>query len=106
MKHTPWRIEFEPSGYATVYDSENNIVSLLTDLELGWTDTQTGNYHSPDADADHLKRIVKACNAHYELLEALEEITGIIEELEPRYNNADRISDIESIARAAIEKYT
>ena len=76
---TPWVIE-RKGDYATVFDSAGKVVPLLTELDLGWTDTETGNYIDPQGDYDILERIVKAVNSYAsnqatirELVEALAE---------------------------------
>lgn len=58
----PWRVVATP-GYATVVDSSGNQVDLLTDLELGWTDTATGAYHDPAKSLEMLEHIVSCVNA-------------------------------------------
>ena len=80
---TPWVIE-RKGDYATVFDSAGKVVPLLTELDLGWTDTETGNYIDPQGDYDILERIVKAVNSYAsnqatirELVEALAEITTL-----------------------------
>lgn len=69
QKHTPGSSIHEPvrlevsHGYATVYDASNCPVAGLCDVELGWTDTQTGPYVSPEGCADQIRRIVACVNA-------------------------------------------
>ena len=58
----PWRLHIE-AGCATIFDANNNVVGPIGDLELGWTDSETGIYHDPDDDVTPLKLIVRAVNA-------------------------------------------
>ncbi len=83
IKHTPtpWRIKYEANGFATVYDANNNIVPELTDVELGWTDTSVGNYHSPEQAAERLEKIVRAMNAINPRVKALIKSKQNIEQL-------------------------
>jgi len=66
----PWKLEIK-NGSATIIDGNGDISTPLTDIELGWTDTSTGNYSSPDIDAEILQRIVRAVNNVEQLAEAL-----------------------------------
>lgn len=59
----PWRLSFdEVNDEATVLDASGTAVPVLTDIPLGWTDTTTGNYHSPETDVAILQAIVEAVN--------------------------------------------
>ena len=58
----PWTLE-EKSGFATAYDANHNMVPELTDIELGWTDTTTGIYYSPEEAFERLSRIIACVNA-------------------------------------------
>ena len=68
--NTPWKVEIV-SGYATVLDCLGDPVPELTDIELGWTDTTTGNYHSPEEALERIEFIVKRINSWADLLTAL-----------------------------------
>lgn len=94
---TPWRIE-EKNGYATVYDAEGQVVPLLTDLELGWTDTDTGNYVDPQGDYAVLEKIVHAVNCHGLMLHSLVSARGFVP-LEYRSGINSTIAKAESSPR-------
>lgn len=59
----PWTIE-RVSNYATVRDATKQPIPMLSDIELGWTDTSTGPYHDPDSEYEELESIVVAVNAY------------------------------------------
>ena len=61
MKNLPWSIEVK-NAYATVYDSKDNPIPFLADIELGWTDTETGPYVDPEGEFALLQFIVDAVN--------------------------------------------
>ena len=69
----PWTLERE-GYYATIHDANGQIVGPLVDLGLGWTDTSTGNYSDPHADADVLAFIVEVVNEHTSLTEKVERL--------------------------------
>lgn len=78
-KHTPTplfnlplRLEVDKSC-ATIYDARGVLIPEIVDIELGWTDTSTGNYSSSEEAKERLEFIVTACNSHDELVEALKE---------------------------------
>ena len=71
MTTTRWKVEIK-GNTATVLDEHGSFVGPLVDLELGWTDTQTGNYVDPDAEAAILHQIVREHNAHAALVEFIE----------------------------------
>jgi hypothetical protein len=70
---TPWTIEIDGS-YATVFDANKERHPELMDIELGWTDRTTGNYHSPEEAAGRLYEIVDAVNNHERLKAENEEL--------------------------------
>jgi hypothetical protein len=74
----PWRLEVK-NGTATIYDARGWVTPIV-DMELGWTDTSTGNYHDPDTDASFYQFIIKAVNAYphaQRLAEALKELAQL-----------------------------
>ena len=63
MKHAPepWTLEIKGQT-ATIYDATGNVIGILADIELGWTDSSTGHYHNPEDDVGLLKLILACVN--------------------------------------------
>ena len=49
-------------GYATVYDGNNKEISVLSDLELGWVDSITGEYFTETEEYMMLQCIIDLMN--------------------------------------------
>jgi len=88
--NTPWKVEIV-NGYATVLDCLGDPVPELTDIELGWTDTTTGNYHSPEEALERIEFIIEMVNGVVakELLVALSSIRRFFNSNTAIYEIAD-----------------
>jgi hypothetical protein len=83
----PFRLDVE-KGYATVYNGNNLYVPELTDIELGYTDTATGDYVSSAEVLERLKGIVTLMNLGWaKHIDSLKEIT--------ESGDADKLSNTE-----------
>ena len=85
----PWRLHIE-AGCATIFDAKDNVVGPIGDLELGWTDSETGIYHDPEDDVPPLKLIVYAVNTLDEAKAALEEVVRALSHIQDM-DPADRL---------------
>ena len=101
---TPWMVEIDDD--ATVYDANNQIIPILTDIPLGWIDTQTGNYRDPELDVDIILNIIRAVNSHDELVDALKKMISYSSYLLSELNLSDTpkiINDARKILAKAEE---
>lgn len=54
-----YRLELRNNQTIDLYDAEG---PLLEDIELGWTDTSTGNYVDPNHEFNRWQTLVDAAN--------------------------------------------
>lgn len=83
---TRWKVEIK-NGYGTIVDENGSFVGPLVDLELGWTDTNTGNYVDPDAEAAILHQIVRE---HNQAIEDAEHPERVIDKYFEDYSKLKR----------------
>jgi hypothetical protein len=74
---TPWTLERDRT-YATIKDANGDVIPMFTDIELGWTDTTTGPYASPEDDLALLEHIVLAANLHDDMVQACKFVRGLL----------------------------
>jgi hypothetical protein len=102
----PWRIDRQ-GDYCTVTAANGTNVPMLTDVELGWTDTSTGPYVDPDKEHAELESILRAVNAHDDLVKIknahINLLIALASEIENqgRRNNGVRLSMIGRLVGAA-----
>ena len=85
----PWRLHIE-AGCATIFDAKDNVVGPIGDLELGWSDSETGIYHDPEDDVPPLKLIVYAVNTLDEAKAALEAMQKACDEWAAEFTQKKR----------------
>lgn len=74
----PWGID--DGILSSVCDADGDLVApFLTEIEMGWTDTSTGNYRCPETDFAILKRIVCCVNACSTLKDPEKELSELVE---------------------------
>jgi len=60
--HFPLKVEIYSSNYASITDANSNPMAGMEDIELGWTDKDTGNYVDPEEDLENLCYFVGLIN--------------------------------------------
>lgn len=93
-KHTPWKVGVTKLGDGGVYDANENCVCVLVDPNKA--DTVTAAF------------IVRAVNAHEEMLEALKKAYKLFGELRSKMDDghwfADDLDRIGAVTHSAIAK--